>query len=622
MAFNSSQALKDHFHETQIFNQRVLIAGLIMFFLLILLLSRLVYLQISNQEHYATLSDNNRVSIRPIPPTRGLIFDRNGILLAQNLPSFTLEIIPEHVEDLNKTLAQLGQLISISTEDLKRFHKQRRKKRRFEGVPLRFRLNDDEVAKISVLQNQLEGVVINAQLSRHYPQGKLASHAVGYVSRINEAELRKLNASNYSATTHIGKVGIERAYEDLLHGKVGFQHVETNAQGRVLRVLSRTLPVSGKNIYLNLDSKVQAIAEQSLADNNGALVAIDPRNGAVLAMVSTPVYDPNLFVHGISSVNYKALSTSPERPLFNRALRGQYPPGSTIKPFIGLAGLELKELQSHDELNCPGWYMLKNDERRYRDWKKHGHKITDLRKAITESCDVFFYDLALNLGIDNMSSYLAKFGLGQKTGIDLLGELPGLNPSREWKRRNRNLPWFPGETLITGIGQGFMLTTPLQLASITAAISKMGQRFKPHMVYAIQDQQDSPMIKTKAEPLKSVEINDEQNWKTILSAMKNVVHGLHGTARSINRNIKYTAAGKTGTAQVFGIAQDAEYKKEEIAKKLQDHALFVGFAPFNNPRIAVALIVENGGSGGSVAAPIVRKVMDQYLLNSDGEMTP
>jgi len=622
MAFNSSQALKDHFHETQIFNQRVLIAGLIMFFLLILLLSRLVYLQISNQEHYATLSDNNRVSIRPIPPTRGLIFDRNGILLAQNLPSFTLEIIPEHVEDLNKTLEQLGQLISISTEDLKRFHKKRRKKRRFEGVPLRFRLNDDEVAKISVLQNQLEGVVINAQLSRHYPQGKLASHAVGYVSRINEAELRKLNASNYSATTHIGKVGIERAYEDLLHGKVGFQHVETNAQGRVLRVLSRTLPVSGKNIYLNLDSKVQAIAEQSLADNNGALVAIDPRNGAVLAMVSTPVYDPNLFVHGISSVNYKALSTSPERPLFNRALRGQYPPGSTIKPFIGLAGLELKELQSHDELNCPGWYMLKNDERRYRDWKKHGHKITDLRKAITESCDVFFYDLALNLGIDNMSSYLAKFGLGQKTGIDLLGELPGLNPSREWKRRNRNLPWFPGETLITGIGQGFMLTTPLQLASITAAISKMGQRFKPHMVYAIQDQQDSPMIKTKAEPLKSVEINDEQNWKTILSAMKNVVHGLHGTARSINRNIKYTAAGKTGTAQVFGIAQDAEYKKEEIAKKLQDHALFVGFAPFNNPRIAVALIVENGGSGGSVAAPIVRKVMDQYLLNSDGEMTP
>lgn len=615
MAFNNTQTLKDHFHETQIFSQRVLVAGLIMFFLLLLLLSRLIYLQITNQQHYATLSENNRVSIRPIPPTRGLIFDRNGILLAQNLPSFTLEIIPEHVDDLNKTLETLSQLISISKEDLKRFHKNRRKKRRFEGVPLRFRLNEEEVAKVSVQQNKLPGVIIKAQLSRHYPQGKLAVHAVGYVSRINEAELRKLNASNYSATTHIGKVGIERTYEDILHGKVGFQHVETNAQGRVLRVLDRTLPVSGKNLYLNLDSKVQAIAEQSLAENNGALVAIDPRNGAVLAMVSMPVYDPNLFVHGISSKNYKALTTSDERPLFNRALRGQYPPGSTIKPFIGLAGLELKELQSHNELDCPGWYMLKNDERRYRDWKKRGHKKTDLIKAITESCDVFFYDLALTLGIDNISSYLAHFGLGQKTGIDLRGELPGLNPSRKWKRRNRNLPWFPGETLITGIGQGFMLTTPLQLAHATAAISMIGKHFKPQMIYAIQNEQNSPLIKTKAAPLKSVPISEEKNWQTVLSAMKNVVYGLHGTARGIKHNLKYTIAGKTGTAQVFGIAQDAEYKKEEIAKKLQDHALFIGFAPYENPRIAVALIAENAGHGGSVAAPIVRKVMDQYLLN-------
>ena len=616
MPFNNHQPLKDHFHETQIFNQRILIAGVVMVLLLILLLSRLVYLQITNQKHYSTLSDNNRVSIRPIPPTRGLIFDRNGILLAQNLPSFTLEIVVEHVDDLDKTLEHLGELIRISKEDLKRFHKNRRKKRRFEGIPLRYRLNDEEVAKISVMLNDLPGVNINAQLSRHYPQGKLASHAVGYVSRINERELRKLNASNYSATTHIGKVGIERTYEDLLHGQVGFQHVETNAQGRILRVLDRTLPISGKNLYLNLDSKVQAIAEQSLADNNGALVAIDPRNGAVLAMVSMPVYDPNLFVHGISSKNYKLLSSSPERPLFNRALRGQYPPGSTIKPFIGLAGLELKLLQSHDELNCPGWYMLKNDERRYRDWKKHGHKKTDLIKAITESCDVYFYDLALTLGIDNMSSYLAQFGLGQKTGIDLRGELSGLNPSREWKRRNRNLPWFPGETLITGIGQGFMLMTPLQLANATAAISKMGKHFKPRMVYGIQDQQNSQIVKTKTEPLKSVPINDEKNWLTVIKAMKNVVYGVHGTARGIRHNLKYTIAGKTGTAQVFGIAQDAEYKKEEIAKKLQDHALFIGFAPYENPRIVVALIVENGGHGGSAAAPIVRKVMDQYLLNN------
>ena len=618
MAFNN-QPLKDHFHETQIFNQRVLVSALIMFLLLILLLSRLVYLQISNQEHYATLSDNNRVSIRPIPPTRGLIFDRNGILLAQNLPSFTLEIIPEHVEDLDKTLQHLTQIIDISEEDLKRFHKDRRKKRRFEGVPLRFRLSDEEVAKISVQQNKLNGVVIKAQLSRHYPQGKLASHAVGYVSRINEKELRNLNASNYSATTHIGKVGVERTYETLLHGKVGYQHVETNAQGRVLRVLDRTLPESGKNLYLNIDSKVQAIAEKSLEDNNGALVAIDPRNGAVLAMVSMPIYDPNLFVHGISQLNYNALSQSPERPLFNRALRGQYPPGSTVKPLMGLAGLELKVLQTHDDIDCPGWYKLKNDERRYRDWKKKGHDHTNLTKAITESCDVFFYDLALNLGIDNISSYLAHFGLGQKTGIDLRGELSGLNPSREWKRRNRNLPWFPGETLIIGIGQGFMLTTPLQLASVTSSLSMMGQRFKPQMVYGIQDEQNSPIIKMKPETLTPVPISDENNWMTVLKAMKKVVHGVRGTARGIKHDLKYTIAGKTGTAQVFGIAQDAEYKKEEIAKKLQDHALFIGYAPYENPRIAVALIVENGGGGGSVAAPIVRKVMDQYLLNASSK---
>lgn len=619
MAFNNNLKLKDHFQETKIFNHRVLIAGLIMFILLILLLSRLVYLQITNQQHYSTLSENNRVSIRPIPPTRGLIFDRNGILLAQNLPSFTLEITPEHVDDLDETLKNLSLLINISEEDLEDFHANRLKKRRFEGIPLRFRLNDEEVAKVSVQLYKLPGVEITAQLSRHYPQGSLAVHAVGYVSRINETELRKLNASNYSATSHIGKVGIERTYENILHGKVGYQHVETNAQGRVLRVLDRTLPVSGKNLYLNLDSKVQAIAEKSLEENNGALVAIDPRNGAVLAMVSMPVYDPNLFVHGISSKIYNVLSTSAERPLFNRALRGQYPPGSTIKPFIGLAGLELKELHTHDKINCPGWYMLKNDERRYRDWKKEGHKETDLHKAITESCDVFFYDLALTLGIDNMSSYLAYFGLGQKTGIDLRGELSGLNPSREWKRRRRNLPWFPGETLITGIGQGFMLMTPLQLAHATAAISTRGQRYKPRMLYAVQDPQNENPIETKAEVLNPIPINKESNWQTIIDSMKSVVHSIHGTARGINRNLKYKIAGKTGTAQVFGIAQDAEYKKEDIAKKLQDHALFIGYAPIENPRIAVALIVENGGSGGSVAAPIVRKVMDQYLLNLSKE---
>ena len=619
MAFNNNLTFKDHLRETLIFNRRVLIASLIMFMLLILLLTRLVYLQITNQQYYSTLSENNRVSIQPIPPTRGLIFDRNGVLLAQNLPSFTLEIIPEHVKDLKQTIRQLSQLIEISENDLKSFNENRRKKRRFEGIPLRFRLNEEEVAKVSVQQHNLPGVIINAQLSRHYPQGNLAVHAVGYVSRINEAELRKLDASNYSATTHIGKVGIERAYENILHGQVGFQHVETNAQGRILRVLDRTLPVSGKNLYLNIDSKVQAIAEKNFTDNNGALVAIDPRNGAVLALVSMPGYNPNLFVHGIDSDTYNALSTSPERPLFNRAIRGQYPPGSTIKPLMGLAGLELEEINHQHSISCPGWYMLKNDERRYRDWKKEGHKETDLNKAIIESCDVFFYDLALTLGIDRLSTFLGHFGLGQKTGIDILGELSGLNPSREWKRRTRNLPWFPGETLITGIGQGFMLTTPLQLAQATASISSLGKRYKPRMLHAIHDPQTDDAQLSMPKPLDSAPIANEQNWFTITNAMEKVVHSIYGTARGINRNLSYRIAGKTGTAQVFGIAQDAEYKEEEIAEKLRDHALFIAFAPVKNPRIAVALIVENGGSGGATAAPIARQVMDQYFLSNPEE---
>lgn len=614
MAPYNRLTLKDHIRESILFNQRVLVASIVMGVLLLILLIRLGYLQITNQQYYATLSEKNRVSIQPIPPTRGLIFDRNGVLLAQNLPSFTLEITPEHVEDMEDTLNTLKNLIQISDEDLKEFESNRRKKRRFEGVPLRFRLTDEEVARVSVQQYRLPGVNINAQLSRHYPLGNLAAHAIGYVGRISEPELRKLNASNYSATTHIGKVGIEAAYEDDLHGKVGFQHVETNAAGRILRVLERTLPVSGKNLYLNIDSRVQAIAEKSFGKESGALVAIDPRNGAVLALVSMPGYDPNQFVHGLDADTFKQLSTSPDRPLFNRALRGQYPPGSTIKPLLGLAGLETDEITTHDKINCPGWYMLKNDERRYRDWKKEGHQHTDLTKAIIESCDVFFYDLSLSLGIDRISKYLGLFGLGKLTGIDIRGELPGLNPSREWKRSTHNMPWFPGETLITGIGQGFMLTTPLQLANATAALSRLGKHYKPHLLYASQDPQDQSLHLQAAEELETIGINNPANWQTIIDAMQKVVHSIHGTARRISVNAPYHIAGKTGTAQVFGIAQDAEYKEEEISKKLRDHALFIGFAPAEDPKIAVAVIVENGGSGGAVAAPIARKVMDQYLL--------
>ena len=614
MAFNIGSTFKDHLRESLIFSRRSIFAAFISALLVLLLISRLAWLQISQKDHYATLSENNRVTIRPIPPIRGLIYDRHGTLLAQNLPSFTLEIVPEHVENLSQTLDEIQRIITLTEKDLKRFNRNMKRKRRFEGVPLRFRLNNEEVAKISVNQYRLPGVEINAALARDYPLGQLASHTVGYVSRINVRELKKINASEYSGTSHIGKIGIERSYEKLLHGQVGFQRVETNAQGRILKVLERTLPIPGKNLYLTLDTKLQAVAEEAFADHTGALVAIDPRNGEVLAIVSVPTFDPNLFVNGLDSATYKALRESPRRPLFNRSLTGQYPPGSTVKPLIGLAGLELGTVLAGERINCPGWYMLKNDERRYRDWKKKGHKTTHLAKAIIESCDVYFYDLSLALGIDRIHQYLSQFGLGKKTNIDIYGELKGLLPSREWKRKAKRLPWFPGETLITGIGQGFMLTTPLQLASSTATLGMLGQGYQPRLLHHIVDPETQLVTQQEAIALPPIAKRNKANWQTIITAMKKVVHSLHGTAQGISRNLSYKVAGKTGTAQVFGIKQDEEYVEKDVKKKLRDHALFVSFAPAHDPQIAVAVIVENGGHGGSVAAPIARKVMDQYLL--------
>lgn len=613
MAQFDSLALKDHLRDEQVFGSRLIITSVFTVILILILVSRLVYLQIINQQHYATLSENNRVSIKPIQPIRGLIYDRNGILLAENIPSFTLELVPEHIKNIPVLIKKLQSIISITPSDIKYFNKRLKRKRRFEGVALRYKLTEDEVARLSVKQFTLPGVEIKAELSRHYPLGKLTAHSIGYVSSISERELQKVDASNYSGTSQIGKIGIERKYEKILHGKIGLQKVETNASGRILRVLDRELPVPGKNIYLNIDIRLHSIAQEAFADHKGALVAIDPNNGNVLALTSFPSFDSNLFVNGIDTENYTRLKSSPHQPLFNRAIQGRYPPGSTIKPFIGLAGLELDTIKDNESLTCPGYYMLKNDERRYRDWKKKGHKETDLHKAIVESCDVYFYDLALNLGIDKISSYLTSFGFGATTGLDINGESSGLLPSREWKRRTRNLPWFPGETLITGIGQGFLLTTPLQLASATATLSLDGHRQRPQMIYAIQDPKIEILNERPPKLLTKVDVINPLNWKYVQQSMKAVVHSLYGTARSINRDLKYKMAGKTGTAQVHGIKQDEEYDEEKVKKILRDHALFIAYAPVDAPKIAVALIVENGGHGGSVAAPIARKIIDDYL---------
>ncbi len=605
----SIHTIKDIAREARIVRTRVVAACVCILLLAGVLVLRMVQLQVLEYEHFSTLSEDNRVKIVPLPPTRGLIYDRNGVAMAQNTPTFTLEIVPENVEDMSTLLAELSELVEITEEDDERFQEMLKRKRAFQSVPLRYRLSEEEVARFSVNRHRFPGADVHARLTRSYPLGASAVHLLGYVGRMSEEELRRVNAAEYRGTTHIGKTGVEQAYESLLHGKPGFQHVETNAQGRILRVLERIDPTPGTNIHLTVDASLQRVAEWALGDENGAVVAVDPTSGALLAFVSTPVYDPNLFVDGIASNTYKSLLASPERPLFNRALNGQYPPGSTVKPFVALAGLELEHLTPEHEIFCPGWFRLPGRERRYRDWKKWGHGKVNVKRAIVESCDVFYYALAHEMGINEMHDYLSMFGFGQRTGIDLYGESAGLMPSEAWKRRSRGQAWFPGETLITGIGQGFTLATPLQLAMATAALSTRGVRLRPQVVL----RRDDASVELAPETQETVTPQLEANWQTVIDAMVDVVHGPKGTARQIGVGATYRIAGKTGTAQVFGIGQEEEYEEEKVEKKLRDHALFVAFAPVDNPRIAVAVLVENGGSGSKAAAPIARKVMDHYF---------
>jgi len=605
--------LKDHFFESRLFMSRVIALVLFAGILLMVLLSRLWYLQVIEHEHFTTLSEDNRVKLQPIPPNRGLIYDRNGTLMAENLPSYRLEITPEQVDDMGATLSALEDIIGIREIDRTRFEKLLNRKPGFEAIPLRFHLNDREVAQFSVNRHKFPGVEITAGLARHYPHGKIAAHALGYVSRIDEKALKSVDTSNYRGTTHVGKIGLEKAYESLLHGTVGYQQVETTAQGRVLRVLKRTSPVSGRNIYLTLDLQVQAAAERAFGDYSGSAVAINPNNGDILAMVSLPAYDPNAFVNGIDYADYAALRDNKREPLFNRTLRGQYPPGSTVKPFMGLAGLEQGITGRHSATYCPGFYTLPGSTRKYRDWKRKGHGTVNLHSAIVQSCDVYFYDLAGSLGIDRIHDYLSHFGFGKPTGIDIQGELSGLLPSKEWKRRRRDQPWFPGETVITGIGQGFFLVTPLQLATATATLAKNGLVMQPKIVHVEQEANSDELLPHQPELVETITVNNQDHWDAVINAMIDVVHSPRGTARRIGEDSPYRIAGKTGTAQVFGLKEDEEYDAETLERKLRDHALFVAFAPVDDPQIAVAVIVEHGGGGGSVAAPIARSIMDAYL---------
>jgi len=604
--------LKDYLRESRLFQNRALIAAVLVVLTLAALLTRLVVLQVINHQHYTTLSQDNRVKVLPLPPTRGLIHDRNGLILAQNLPTFSLEVIPERVENLDQTLRELGAIVEIADSDHKRFEQLRRQRRRFDSIPIRVRLDAEEVARLSANRHRFPGVEIEAKLLRHYPLEDKTAHVVGYVGRINEQELQTIDASSYSGTTHIGKTGVEKSYEEVLHGKVGLQQVEVNALGRIIRVLHSEPPEPGQNLQLSLDAGLQQAAITAFGEENGAAVAIDPRNGAILALISNPGFDPNLFVEGISAKDYDMLQQSGSKPLFNRAIRGQYPPGSTLKPFIGLAGLETGTMTANQKNYCPGFFQLPGNSHKYRDWRKGGHGGVNLEEAITQSCDVYFYALAHQMGIDKLQKFLARFGFGRVTGVDIAGERAGLLPSREWKKRTRRQSWYPGETLIMGIGQGYFLATPLQLAHATATLAARGVEHQPRVVQNISGayQPDTAVNVGMTKTLQQSSVN---NWIKVIESMTQVIEGQRGTARSL-KNDDYRIAGKTGTAQVFTVKQDEEYDEEKVDKKMRDHALFIAFAPVEDPRIAVAVIVENGGHGGSIAAPIAKRIMDYHLL--------
>jgi penicillin-binding protein 2 len=612
-------------HENERFQMRLWLAVGVMLLVFGVLISRLVYLQVIEHEHFMTVAEDNRHQLQPIAPTRGLIYDTQGRLLAGNRATHSVTLVPEQlaggVSGVPAVIAQLQQIITIDAYDIKRFNRRLRQARKpYSSIPLRYRLNEQEIARITVNQHFLQGVRVEAELVRYYPFDQGFVHALGYVGRINDREMASLDAVNYSDTHQVGKLGVEKYYESELHGQVGYQTVETNARGRVLRVLERAEPVPGSDITLHLDAELQQKAAQLLAGKRGSIVAIDPSTGGVLALVSAPTYGANQFVTGISSKNYSKLRDSDELPLFNRALRGRYPPASTVKPVIALAGIDTGLIKRDYSILDPGYYQLTEGGRLYRDWKEGGHGKVNLHKSIVESVDTYYYDIGHQMGNEPMTSYLAKFGLGQVTIADQPEALGAVLPTKSWKRAVRNASWFPGDSLNLSIGQGFLSATPLQLATMTMVMANKGQWHQVRMIKSIDGKEVSAIKQlNRTSPITPEDINLGRNsdWDRVHKAMIGVMHGRTGTARRSGANSTYKIAGKTGTAQVTGIKQDEEYDAEKVAERLRDHGLFVGWAPAEKPAIVVAVVVENGGGGSSAAAPLARRLFDAYLLEQD-----
>lgn len=617
--------IKDHHSERQMFTARVIVCALAGLLLLGVVVARLVQLQVVEYEQFEEQAQGNRIRIEAIPPNRGLILDRKGRVLAENLPTYHLELIPEQVPDLGDTLERLAALELIAGEDIPRIRELSRQGPRFKPVTLRVRMSDEEIARFAIQRPKFPGVDFQPRLVRNYPDGNAISHIVGYVGAISSSDLQRLDSSMYSGTQHTGKSGVEYFNEGRLHGTPGYRQLVTNARGRQVPAdksgadtyLDGEQPEPGDTLYLSIDLDLQRLATELMTDRRGSIVALDPTNGEVLALVSAPNFDPNGFALGLSGPEFRALQDDPDQPLFNRAVRGNYPPGSTIKPILALAALETGATNLTRRTLCHGFYTLPGSTHRYRDWKPEGHGEVDLHDAIAESCDVYFYEISRDIDIDRMHDYLAMFGLGRRTGIDMTGELAGLVPSREWKRRafkNRaDQVWFPGETVIASIGQGYMLATPLQMASMTATIAMRGKRFQPRLVAAFEDPLTGEREQVPPLPLRDVGIDNEFYWESVVAAMNDVLQGTTGTARATGLGAPYTMAGKSGTAQVFSVAQDETYDEEEIEERLRDHAHFIAFAPVEDPAIAVAVVIENGSSGSRVAAPIAKAMIDAHL---------
>ena len=616
MALDSFDALKDLYEEKRSFQRRVVVAVLLCLLMVFLLLARLGDLQLLQHDYFSTRANDNRMRVVAMPPVRGLIYDRNGTLLAQNRPSFDLEVTRDQVDDLDALLKNITLVMGLTPGDVARFKDRARKTPRYRGVALKTNLTPEEVAAFEINRFAFKGVDITAGLTRNYPLGSEASHLIGYVGGISEADYAKLDERQYQGINLIGKLGIEKSHEDELRGTPGARIVEANAAGRPLRELEQRAGAPGRNLYLTLDAKLQQIAEQALGDLDGAVAAIDPQTGEVLALVSKPGFDPEPFVGGISTKQYRELLNDPARPLYNRALQGAYPPGSTIKPFMSYAGLHFDEATADTHAICTGTYYLPNSTRKYRCHKRTGHGYVDMKNATARSCDVFFYQLALGLGIDRIQQALGDFGFGRATGIDIPHERSGLLPSREWKRRARRENWFPGETLNIGIGQGYWQVTPLQLAQATARIAMRGGGFEPHMVHAYEDPMTGAITGVTPKALPPMDAGDSKNFDTVVEAMESVMQEAGGTGYRVGKDAPYRIAGKTGTAQVAGLSQTEEDAPtlDSTPKHLRDHAWFMAFAPADKPRIAVAVLAEHSGHGGSVAAPVARQVMDQYLL--------